>query len=160
MAGDDTQLSVVEAGIAPAHEKAARHSAEGRAPRPEIWEASRALLESDRIAATDGARARDAGVDADVDLVVPSRCAQDSRILRKVSLGQRRHHAAGTWAADIQANLASNADRTAHPGVLQETVLARSRRDDDVGPKPSHLEATLRIQFPKPLEGRRRQQMD
>ena len=119
-----------------------------------------ALLEPDRITAANRAALHDGSVNTDVDLVVLGRRAQDSRILGEIPLGQGRHHTAGAVTCDAQANLISDDERVADPGIFNEGLLTGSRLHHEVWTKPPHLEAPCRIEFTEPVERGRRQQMD
>ena len=61
-----------------------------------------ALLKPDRITATDRAGAHYGSIHADVDLVMLSGRAEDSRIRREVSLRQSGHHAAPTRTGNVE----------------------------------------------------------
>src|SRR5207248_4701208 len=94
----------------------------------------------------------DIGVDADIRMIVLRCGAQDAGIFGEVSLRQCGHDATRTRARDPQANLVADRDRVADPVVLDEALLIRPRRYNDVRPKAPHLEASLRIQHTQTLD--------
>src|SRR5262249_32096855 len=118
------------------------------------------LVKPDRITAANRATPHYGSINTDVNLIVLGRRPQDSRILRQIPLGQSRHHTARAGTRDLQANLIPDGERAANPGVLNEGPLTGSWLHHDVWTKPSHLEASYRIQFTKPVECGRRQKMD
>src|SRR6266849_2338472 len=101
------------------------------------------LPEPDRIAATDRAAPRYVGVHTDVDLVVLGRRAQDSRILREISLREGGHHATPARAGDVQAHRRPDGERVADPGILRKALLSGGELHHDVWTKPPDLEAAL-----------------
>jgi hypothetical protein len=60
---------------------------------------------------------------------------------------------------DAQANGITDGHRLADPGILNEVLLVRGRRDHDVGTKARDLEAPLRIELVQPVERGGGQQM-
>src|SRR6266446_10902377 len=100
-----------------------------------------ALLDLDQITAPDRSTPQHRGINADVDLVMLGRRAQDARIFGQISLGQRRHDTAGARAGDVQTDFVANRQGVADPVILDEVLFARGRLDYNVWPKPPHLEA-------------------
>src|SRR6266496_1417522 len=64
-------------------------------PRSDTVTTCLALLELDQITAPDRSASQHRGINSDVHLVVFRGRAQDARIFRQISLGQRRHDTAG-----------------------------------------------------------------
>src|SRR5687768_13967318 len=109
-----------------------------RAPAP-------TLFNSDRITAMDRASALDCRIDADADVVVFRRGAQDARIRRQIALGQGRHHTAATWTGNAQANRISDGQRVTNPRILDEVLFTRCGCYHDIRPEPRNLKTPLRI---------------
>ncbi len=98
-------------------------------------------------------------VNPNVSPVVPGRCAQNTRIIREITLREGRHHVARTGTRDAQANRIPDREYLADPGILHEIPFGGRGLHHDVRAKPSDLEPPLRIQFPQAIERGRGQQM-
>src|ERR1041385_463672 len=82
-------------------------------PRSDTVTTCLVLLDLDQIPAPDRSAPQHRGISSDVDFVVLGGRAQYARIFRQISLGQRRHDAAGARAGDIQTDFVANRQRVA-----------------------------------------------
>src|SRR5262245_60310931 len=81
------------------------------------------LLNLDRIPTTDCAAPHYSGIHTNVNLVILGRCAEDSRISWEMSLRESGHDTTPARAGDIQANLISDCERVADPGILRKAFF-------------------------------------
>ena len=102
--------------------------------------------ERDAIAAPDRAARDHIAIDPHIRVIVLRSGTQNASVPRQVTLRQRGHHATRTATRDPQADLVADRDSPVDPAILYKTVRILPRRDDDVRPKPSDLEAPLRVQ--------------
>ena len=86
----------------------------------------RELLQAYGITATNFAALQYGSIDSNVSFVVLGCRAQDTHVLREISLRERCHNAPGTWASDTQANGITDCKDLPDPSILYETLLARA----------------------------------
>src|SRR5262249_36021418 len=82
------------------------------------------LLQPDGITTADLATLQHGGIDSNVSPIVLGCCAQDTCILREITLRKRRHHAAGAGTGDAQANGIVDREHSPDPSILHEIILA------------------------------------
>ena len=72
--------------------------------------------------------------------------SKDPRIFGQVPLRQRDHHAPRTGFGDRETNVVTDRDSVADPLVLDEALMFRRGRDNDVRPEAPDLEPSLGIE--------------
>src|SRR2546428_1470113 len=92
-----------------------------------------------RITPANRATPRDSRIHANMGLIVLHRRAQDTGVLREISLGQGRHDTATAGARDAQANLVPDGQRATDPGILDKARLSAQRFHHDVRAKSRDL---------------------
>ena len=89
---------------------------------------------------------------------MPGKGPNDFSVLRKLFLGQRRHHASRIRQSHIQFYLVTDREPSSDPFVLDEASFVGT--NDNVHPEPALIEAALGLKLVQALEGGCRQDGD
>src|SRR5207237_7424404 len=86
--------------------------------------------------------------------VVARRGAQDTAVLREISLRKGRHDAARAVVGDLEGDVVADPKFLPDPFAFHELGVIVEGAHDDVGPEAPDLEAALRVQLAEPVDRR------
>ncbi len=103
-------------------------------------------LQRNSVPALHSSALHDSSKYADISLIVLDNRAENARIFGQVALREGCHDAASTRGVDLQTYFVSDCKDLADPVVFHEAANCLGHLDDEVWPKASDVEATVRAQ--------------